>query len=90
MNRIIDGWFSKIPKEHRVAKTLKDRIYYWFIHPVKRRIAKCYLSFLRKVTDIKVIGITGSAGKTTTKEMLASILKLEDKTVYTIANIDPV
>lgn len=62
----------------------------WFIHPVKRKIAKYYLLLLRKFTGIKVIGITGSAGKTTTKEMLASILKLEGRTVYTVANIDPV
>jgi len=62
----------------------------WIIHPIKRRIAKYYLLILRKFTEIKVIGITGSAGKTTTKEMLASILKLDGKTVYTVANIDPV
>ena len=61
-----------------------------FIHPIKRRIAKYYLILLRKFTGIKVIGITGSAGKTTTKEMLASILKLDGKTIYSIANIDPV
>ena len=67
-------------------KTIKR----WIIHPIKRRIAKLYLLILRKFTEIKVIGITGSAGKTTTKEMLASILKLEDKTIYTVANIDPV
>ncbi|MEK7061319.1 MAG: Mur ligase family protein [Patescibacteria group bacterium] len=62
----------------------------WVIHPIKRRVAKYYLWFLRKFTSIKVIGITGSAGKTTTKEMLASILKLDEKTVYSFANIDPV
>ena len=62
----------------------------WIIHPIKRRVAKYYLYFLRKFFGIKVIGITGSTGKTTTKEMLASILKLDGKTVYTIANIDPV
>ncbi|MCX6705684.1 MAG: Mur ligase family protein [Candidatus Woesebacteria bacterium] len=62
----------------------------WIIHPIKRRVAKYYLFFLRRVTGLKVIGITGSAGKTTTKEMLASILKLNGKTVYTVANIDPV
>lgn len=59
-------------------------------HPVKRLIAKYYLEFLQKFTDIKVVGITGSAGKTTTKEMLASILKQNGSTVYTPANIDSV
>lgn len=62
----------------------------WLIHPVKRRIAKYYLVFLRKCFGLKVIGITGSCGKTTTKEMLASILKLKAKTIWTHANIDPV
>lgn len=62
----------------------------WIIHPIKRRVAKYYLYLLKKFFGIKVIGITGSAGKTTTKEMLASILKLDSRTVYTVANIDPV
>lgn len=61
-----------------------------FIHPIKRRIAKYYLFLLKRVTGLKVIGITGSTGKTTTKEMLASILKLDGKTVWTKANIDPI
>lgn len=90
MRNIVDLWFSKIPEEHRVATTLKDGIYRWFIHPIKRRVAKFYLSFLRRFFGIKVIGITGSAGKTTTKEMLASILRLQGKAVWTLANIDSI
>jgi len=87
-------WFTgKLPYEHiKITKgsNFKQCLLRWFIHPTKRRIARYYLCLLRKATDLKVIGITGSAGKTTTKEMLAAILKLEDKTVYTVANIDPV
>jgi len=60
------------------------------IHPFKRRIAKYYLFFLRRLFGLKVIGITGSAGKTTTKEMLASILNLQGETKKSYANIDPV
>ncbi len=48
------------------------------------------MKVLKNHTNIKVIGITGSAGKTTTKEMLASILKLDGRTVYTPRNIDSV
>lgn len=68
------------------------RMYYrkWIIHPVKRRIAKYYLVFLRKFCGLKVVGITGSAGKTTTKEMVGSILKNVGPTVISYANIDPV
>lgn len=62
----------------------------WFVHPIKRRLARIYLMFLQRNSDIKVIGITGSAGKTTTKEILFSILKLQDKTVCTRTYIDPV
>lgn len=62
----------------------------WITHPIKRRLAKWYLNLLQGHTDIKVIGITGSAGKTTTKEMLASILKLNGKTVYSPKNIDSI
>ena len=60
------------------------------IHPIKRRVAKYYLLFLRRFFGLKVIGITGSAGKTSTKEMLASILSLDGNTVKSRANIDPV
>ena len=67
-----------------------NRVKKYLYHPIKRKIAKYYLAFLRKVFGLKVIGITGSAGKTTTKEMLASILKLKTKTVFSYANIDPV
>ncbi|PIU03644.1 hypothetical protein COT44_02020 [Candidatus Shapirobacteria bacterium CG08_land_8_20_14_0_20_39_18] len=68
------------------------RNYYrtWLVHPLKRRFAKYYLLFLKTFFGLKVIGITGSSGKTTTKEMLASILSLKGKTVYSFANIDPI
>lgn len=89
---------GSLPKEHHVViidpgtPILKIvRIYFrkWLIHPIKRRIAKYYLVLL-KVLGIKVIAITGSAGKTSTKEMLASILKIKGRVVYSFANIDPV
>src|SRR3989344_2587811 len=60
------------------------------IHPIKRRISKLYLIFLRRFFGLKVIGITGSAGKTSTKEMIISILSLKARTVASFANIDPV
>lgn len=62
----------------------------WLVHPIKRRLARLYLKFLQLTTDIKVIGITGSAGKTTTKEMLYSILKQNSRAVCTRTFIDPV
>ncbi len=62
----------------------------WFIHPIKRKIAKYYLAFLKRFFGIKIIGITGSVGKTTTKEMVASTLKLQGPTVCSYANIDQI
>ena len=62
----------------------------FIVHPVKRRIAKYYLVILSIISDIKVIGITGSAGKTTTKEMASSILERMGLTVASFANIDPI
>lgn len=83
-------WLKPEDKLDTLLALLKLYFRKWLIHPVKRRLAKYYLAGLRQFTGLKVIGITGSCGKTTTKEMLASILKLTGKTVYSFANIDPV
>ncbi len=82
-------WITpQLPKQHwprHVADVKK-----WVVHPIKRRIARFYLRVLKRLFRIKVIAITGSAGKTTTKEMLASTLSLCGETVYSKENIDPV
>lgn len=67
-------------------KLIKKYIY----HPIKNIIAKLYVLILQKIFGLVVIGITGSSGKTSTKEMLASILNLNGKTVWSKDNIDPV
>lgn len=89
MQKLVQWWMTpEFPLIH-----LKDNtscVKKWFFHPIKRRIARWYLKLLQKFGDIKVIVITGSAGKTTTKEMLASILKIDNLTVYSKENIDPV
>jgi len=41
-----------------------------------------------KLTDMKLVGITGSQGKTTTKEFLESILQLAGNTVATEENLN--
>lgn len=101
VNPIIQWWVTpKLPSEHIFIPS-KDRpkrldllvgvyVKKWLVHPLKRRIAKYYLFLLQKMSDLTVIGITGSAGKTTTKEMLASILQQSGKTVASYENIDPV
>jgi UDP-N-acetylmuramoyl-tripeptide--D-alanyl-D-alanine ligase len=45
-------------------------------------------AFYRRKFDIKAIGVTGSVGKSTVKEMLASIFGIELKIVKTIKNLN--
>jgi len=98
MKEILKFWLSrKIPDFYLKRKItgngmfldLKAVILFYFIHPIKRRIAKYYCIFLKKFFDLKIIAITGSSGKSTTKEMIASILKQHNNVVYSYANIDP-
>jgi UDP-N-acetylmuramoyl-tripeptide--D-alanyl-D-alanine ligase len=101
MNSILQWWVGKsLPKAYTLFSDednkenilIKTKIFFlkFIIHPVKRRIAKCYVFFLQRFCGLTVIGITGSAGKTTTKEMLASILKHRKNIISSFANIDPV
>lgn len=92
MNKILKFWVGKnLPDVHvklngNVRKIIADL----FIHPIKRHVSRFYLLILQNVFNLTVIGITGSAGKTTTKEMISSVLKLDGKTVWSKDNIDPI
>jgi UDP-N-acetylmuramoyl-tripeptide--D-alanyl-D-alanine ligase len=89
INPVISWWVTpKLPPEDVFAS--HNIFSQWVIHPIKRRLARVYLRFLQKYTDIKVIGITGSTGKTTTTEILASILSTDGKTVWSQEGVDPV
>jgi UDP-N-acetylmuramoyl-tripeptide--D-alanyl-D-alanine ligase len=91
LSPFLKWWVGKdLPIEHVNVASKKRFIRNLIIHPIKRRIAKCYLVILQKYFKLKVIGITGSAGKTTTKDMLTSILGYKGKTVSSYANIDPI
>lgn len=101
LDSLISWWVTpKLPKEHifippdkkpggflEVASVYLRK---WLIHPIKRRFAKCYLTFLKRFGQLQVVAITGSAGKTSTKDMLYSILGRVAPTVASVANIDPV
>jgi len=90
---IQNWWFTKLPEEHTKIQrgdSVWQFILRCFIHPVKRRVAKYYLIILKRLFGLKVIAVTGSAGKTITKEMIASILKQDGRVVWSRANIDPV
>jgi len=93
--KIIKWWVcSKLPDRHIFGNISGDgpkgSLRKWFFHPIKRRFAKYYLFVLKSIFGIKVIAITGSAGKTTTKEMLASILSCGGNVVSSYKNIDPI
>lgn len=45
-------------------------------------------SWIRKKTKVKLLAITGSCGKTSVKEMTASIFKKYGKTISTIGNLN--
>ncbi|TSC86401.1 MAG: UDP-N-acetylmuramoyl-tripeptide--D-alanyl-D-alanine ligase [Microgenomates group bacterium Gr01-1014_16] len=74
MNHLLRLWTGPLPKEELFPDREYAPLTHWFIHPVKRRLAKYYLLILQKFFGLIVIGITGSVGKTTTKKMLESIL----------------
>src|SRR3989344_8407168 len=82
-------WLGPLPKKEIFPEKKPNFLIHWFAHPIKRRLAKYYLLILQKIFGLTVIGITGSAGKTTTKDMLYSILKSAANTAATTANITP-
>jgi UDP-N-acetylmuramoyl-tripeptide--D-alanyl-D-alanine ligase len=45
-------------------------------------------TFVRRCSGVKVVGITGSAGKTSTKDILAALLRPVARTVATTANLN--
>ena len=44
--------------------------------------------YYKSLFDIKTVGITGSVGKTTTKEMITSVLSKQFNTLYTLGNLN--
>lgn len=92
MKKYIQNWIGPhLPFVHlRLRSGLKNIILDLLYHPIKRRIARFYVYILKNYFGLTVIGITGSAGKTITKEILAGILKLAGNTVWSKDNIDPV
>ncbi len=52
------------------------------------QLARSYLAELRAAGPISVVGITGSAGKTTTKDLLGQLLSSQAPTVYPVASFN--
>lgn len=83
---LLTAWTGPIP----LASTRKSFFLDFFYHPTKRQVAKIYLTILQKVFGLKIIGITGSFGKTTTKDILYSLLSRHSETIAARDNIDPI
>ncbi|HJZ05514.1 hypothetical protein A2634_03455 [Candidatus Amesbacteria bacterium RIFCSPHIGHO2_01_FULL_48_32] len=83
---LIRLWLGPLPKEEIFPEKKPNFFLHWFVHPIKRRLAKYYLLLLQKTFGLTVIGITGSVGKTTTKRMLQAILP---NSIATADNITP-
>lgn len=83
-------YFFALPRPKTVVTIVRHYLVQLLVHPIKRRIAKYHVKFLQTVVRTQVIGITGSVGKTTTKEMIASVLSQKYRTVSSLGNIDPV
>lgn len=92
MNKILKLWLGKNLPEVHIQKNggVRKNVADYLIHPIKRHVSRAYLLILQNIFNLTVIGITGSAGKTTTKEMISSVLKLDGKTVWSKDNIDPI
>jgi len=81
-------WTGPLPIQELFPHDRKvNPLLHWFIHPLKRRVAKYYLLFLQKFFSLKVIAITGSTGKTTTTNLLYSVLSKAGPTIKTADSI---
>ena len=82
-----EGWFNRLSEEiiplaekHRAAVIVVPNP----LHALQQ-LGKRYLE---RFTTLVRLGITGSSGKTTTKEMIASILSLSSRVVANIKNLN--
>ena len=67
---------------------LPDLDFEWFIVPDTARALGDLARYYRRRCAARVIGVTGSSGKTTVKEMLASVLGAERPTHATSGNLN--
>ncbi len=71
----------------KVPETLMEGKSYVLVEDTTRALGDL-AGWYRGLFDIPVVQVTGSAGKTTTKEMIASVLGQHAKTLKTLANFN--
>lgn len=84
---LIRMWLGPLPQEEIFPDRRVNRLLHWFIHPLKRRLAKYYLLLLKSLFGLKVIALTGSTGKTTTSNMLFSVFSQVGPTIKTADSV---
>ncbi len=100
-NSLIKAWVgAKLPPEHYFKTSrfkpekgwslLRFYLVQILYHPVKRRLAKLWIRVLRKVFKVRLVAITGSAGKTTIKDFTRQLVSPYLKVVASKENIDPI
>ncbi|CAN5808993.1 UDP-N-acetylmuramoyl-tripeptide--D-alanyl-D-alanine ligase [soil metagenome] len=65
----------------------RERIAFWAV-PDGRAALQSLAGFHRRRLDVQVVGVTGSNGKTTTKELIAAVLSQGFPTARTLGNLN--
>ena len=71
----------------KAPEVLQEGKFYILVEDTTRALGDV-AGWYRSLFPIPVVQVTGSAGKTTTKEMLASVLGQHDRTLKTLANFN--
>ena len=82
-----EGWFKRLKREV-VPLSEKHRAVIVVVRDPLRALQQLGKRYLEQFTGLKRIGITGSSGKTTTKEMIASILSLGSSVIANVKNMN--
>ncbi len=70
---------------HEISDIFKEK---QIVVPDTQKALESLARYARMRSEAQVVGITGSSGKTTTKEMLGACLKAQGKTFMTEANLN--
>ena len=85
---LLKAWTGPLPQEELFpSDRTPNPLLHWVLHPLKRHLARHYLKFLQRVCGLKVIAVGGSNGKTTTRNLLYTLLSSTFPTVSTYDSI---
>ena len=77
-------WTGPLPKEELFpTDRTPNPLLHWVLHSLKRHTSRIYLKLLHRFFGLKIIAIGGSNGKTTTRNLLYSLLSPTHSTIAT-------